>query len=584
MKTKALLWTLVLLTLTLPTRGQEGAERIRLNQIGFYPAAAKVAVVVDASEGPFYLTTPDRVDTMFAGTLGAARAARLSSETVRVADFSSFDAPGTYVVDVPGVGRSHAFRIAPRVHEDVARAALKGFFYQRASTALDEAHAGRWHRPAGHPDDRVRVHASAATEARPEGTIVTAPKGWYDAGDYNKYIVNSGISTATLLSIYEDFPAYADTLGTHIPESGSAVPDVLAAALWNLRWMLAMQDPNDGGVYHKLTAPDFEGIVMPHEARSPRYVVQKSTAAALNFAAVAAQAARVFREFEDAAPGLADSCLAAAERAWIWARRHPDVVYDQNRLNENHDPDIATGAYGDRDLRDEFVWAAAELYATTRRDSFYTAVPVMPDDAIPLPSWSRVRALGYYTLARHRADLTPAAEADVEALMHHLVAYADELRGRADATAYRTAMGRNRSDFVWGSNSVAANQGIALVQAYRWTGDPAYLRAALANLDYLLGRNATGYSFVTGHGTKTPRHPHHRPSEADDVPEPVPGLLVGGPNPGQQDECDYPSDDPARSYVDAWCSYASNEIAINWNAPLAYLVVALEALQGEVGE
>jgi len=105
----------------------------------------------------------------------------------------------------------------------------------------------------------------------------------------------------------------------------------------------------------------------------------------------------------------------------------------------------------------------------------------------------------------------------------------------------------------------------------------------LSNLDYLLGRNATGYCFVTGFGTKSTRHPHHRISIADGVEEPVPGLLAGGPNPGMQDHCHYDYTEPETAYLDDSCSYASNEIAINWNAPAVYLANAIEALQNEVG-
>jgi endoglucanase len=77
--------------------------------------------------------------------------------------------------------------------------------------------------------------------------------------------------------------------------------------------------------------------------------------------------------------------------------------------------------------------------------------------------------------------------------------------------------------------------------------------------------------------------PHHRPSSADTIAAPIPGLLVGGPNPSQQDRCKgYPSNLPALSYVDAQCSYASNEVAINWNAPFAYLVAAVDALYGKI--
>src|SRR5207237_9616338 len=115
-----------------------------------------------------------------------------------------------------------------------------------------------------------------------------------------------------------------------------------------------------------------------------------------------------------------------------------------------------------------------------------------------------------YTLARFRAGLPPAVAGDRARLERTLVRAADDLMQLASRTAYGTLMGGRAADFIWGSNSVAANQGIALVVAYRLTGDPSYLRHALSNLDYILGRNATGYSFVTGFGGRSPLHPHHR--------------------------------------------------------------------------
>jgi endoglucanase len=570
-----------------PAASQAPSGHIHLDQIGFYPGAPKVAVVEGgaAAGGRFFVTTPALEDTVLSGRLSDARAGQFEGEdSTRVADFSALSAPGRYVVLVPGVGYSYLFTVAPRVHEDLARGVLKAFYFQRASTGIESVYAGEWSRPAGHPDDRVLIHPSAATPARPAGTVVSAPGGWYDAGDYNKYVVNSGISTATLLSLYEDFPAYAAALAPGIPEGRNALPDVLDEALWNLRWMLAMQDPTDGGVYHKLTEATFSGFVMPAEVRAPRYLVQKSTAAALDFAAVMAQASRVLRRFDASVPGLADSTLAAAERAWRWARLHPDSLYDQNRLNREFDPDVTTGAYGDRDVGDEFVWAASELYATTGRDSFFTALPLLPDSATPVPSWGQVRTLGYYSLLRNADRLTERSRPTVAALRRLIAQQADSLLAIAATHNWRAPMGERR-DFVWGSNAVAANQGVLLVQAYRATGDAKYLRGALANLDYLLGRNGTGYSYVTGFGVRTPLHPHHRLSEADGVPAPIPGWLVGGPNPGQQDHC--PSnvpDSPAdRAYVDDVCAYAANEIAINWNAPIVYLAAAMEALQYDIG-
>ena len=101
------------------------------------------------------------------------------------------------------------------------------------------------------------------------------------------------------------------------------------------------------------------------------------------------------------------------------------------------------------------------------------------------------------------------------------------------------------------------------------------MRTALDNLHYLLGRNPFSLSWVTQVGANPFRHPHHRPSGADDQPEPWPGLLSGGPNRARQDPAmqKLPADTRiARMYVDEEASYASNENAINWNAALVFLL------------
>ncbi|MBN1481507.1 T9SS C-terminal target domain-containing protein [candidate division KSB1 bacterium] len=557
---------------------QPKIQDIRINQIGFYPHGPKTAIVVESSAEQFFITTPDLQDTIYTGTLSAPRSWQYSQETVKQADFSDVTTIGTYIVLVPDMGYSAPFDIKPRVHQEVARATTKAFYFQRMSIDLTEEYAGKWARPMGHPDTEVLVHASAASAERPEGTILSCPRGWYDAGDYNKYIVNSGISVYTLLSIYEHFPEYSRSLETNIPESGDAVPDVLDESLWNIRWMLAMQDPHDGGVYHKCTHANFSGVVMPHQATAPRYVVQKSSTAALDFASVMAQAARIFRDFEIELPGLADSCLTAALGAWDWARHHPHTYYRQNNINNKFDPDITTGEYGDSDDSDEFRWAAAELYITTQQDSFITAINPLVGNSASVPAWPSVGTLGLYSLAFHRKNLTAAIDTTV--LKNRLIRLADDLQAELSRSAYQVML----TTFPWGSNAVAANQSMACIQAFKLTADSSYLDAAIANLDYLLGRNATTFCFVSGQGDKPPMHFHHRPSEADDVVEPIPGLLAGGPNPSQQDNCPgYPSNLPARSYLDDFCSYASNEICINWNSPIAYIASALEAIHSSTG-
>lgn len=562
---------------------QQPSEAIRLNQLGFYPTAPKEAVVITtAAESDFYIKDAKTRKTVFKGQLSAPIINPLSNKTNRIADFSKFRKEGTYFIDVPNIGMSYTFDIKKNVHHDAAIAALKGFYYQRTAVPLPPQYAGKWARPAGHPDTEVYIHGSAASPERPEGTVISSPLGWYDAGDYNKYIVNSGITVATLLSLYEDFPTQFKRFDANIPESGNVLPDVLDEALFNIRWMLTMQDPHDGGVYHKLTNGRFDGMnAMPHQATNKRFVVQKSVTAALDFAAVMAQSSRIFRNFEQKMPHFADSCLVAAEKAWQWAKQNPDALYKQSEINKTYQPEITTGEYGDKNSSDEWIWAAIELWATTQKEVYKNETAFFPDDKMPIPTWNQVRTLGYYTLMRLEKKLPPSVlTAEIAALKKNMLSKADEMGSNGLKQPFHTVMGRSASDYVWGSSAIAANQGMFLIQAYHISKDKKYLQAALTNLDYLLGRNATGYSFLTGFGQKKVMHPHHRPSVADGIEEPVPGLLSGGPNPGQQDKyAGYPSKIPDESFMDADCSYSTNEIAINWNAPMVYLATAIEILQ-----
>lgn len=554
------------------SRSEDAAmSPIRLNQVGYLPAASKLAVVPDGHGETFVVERADSGKVVLRGTLGPAKTWAPAQQTVRIADFSALREPGRYRLRVDGLPPSDSFAIAADAYDPVTRAALKAYYFNRASTALPGEYAGRHARAEGHPDTHVLIHASAASPGRPAGSAISAPKGWYDAGDYNKYVVNSGITVYTLLAAYEQFPAYFAEHKEGIPDSGGGVPDILREVDWNLQWLLAMQDPGDGGVYHKLTNLEFGGMQMPDQARAPRYVVQKSTAATLDFAAVMAQASRIYAPFDDRFGGVSRRMLQASRRAWAWAQAHPDVVYRQPA-------DVHTGGYNDDKFDDEFAWAATELYLATGEDAFYDAAMARNVPA-SVPNWGSVGGLAWMSLAQHRARLT--AHADQARIAREIDGVATHLLHAWQGSAWKVAMAPG--DFHWGSNSTALNQAMLLLQAYQLERKPEYLQAAQSQLDYVLGRNPLGMSFVTGIGARSPLHIHHRISIADGVALPVPGLLVGGPQPGQQDarECKhaYASSLPALSYLDQECSYASNEVAINWNAPLVYVSAALQNLQ-----
>jgi endoglucanase len=553
-------------------------ESIRLNQIGFMPEQNKVAIVL--SESPlssFYLWDITNQKVVLEGIPTKSEAKTLSGKTAWKVDFSGFSEQGVFEIGIPDFGKSYPFKINDQVYNELGKASLKAFYFQRASIDISEEYAGIWARKGGHPDNMVKIHPSAASQSRPEGAILSSPKGWYDAGDYNKYIVNSGITVGTLLSLYENYPTYFAELNLTIPESQHSIPDILDEVLWNLDWMLTMQDPTDGGVYHKLTTAKFEGMVEPHLAVNQRYFVQKSTAATLDFAAVMAQAYRIYKPFT---PENAEVYLMAAKKAWKWASENPELYYRQNEMNATFDPDVVTGAYGDLNLSDEWIWAASEMYISTH-DLEYWEIIKETDLKYQLPSWSQVKWLGFYSLIRNEKSIPQIPEAWMTKLKNNLITMADSYDRAGQKQVFLSPMGADPKDFIWGSNAVASNQGILFLEAFKLSGKVEFFQSAKANLDYILGRNGTGYSFVTGFGSKTPRFPHHRlATSRPDLP-PLPGFMVGGPNPSQQDKCDYPSDFPDESYTDLSCSYASNEIAINWSAPFAFLVNAILANQAK---
>ena len=469
---------------------------------------------------------------------------------------------GTYKLMQGSDRLSADFTVKPRAIEPVLKSAIKSFYYQRASSALESQYAGQWARAAGHLDNDVKYHSTTGKSG-----AFSSPKGWYDAGDYGKYIVNSGITCWLLLNLAETRPEFVDTLSLNIPESGDESPDLLDELRWNLDWMLTMQD-TDGGVFHKLTTLQFSGFVMPDKDAATRYVVMKASPATLDFAATMAAASRVYAKTDSV---FAAKCLAAAKNAWTWAGGNKGRYYSQPS-------DVATGQYGDSNEKDEQFTAAVELALATKDLSYFTSYQSQITSKWGIPSWADVGMLGVYTIAANPAFFgTSAATAK-----NVLIDSADALVEVWKSSGWATAMRNN--DFVWGSNSVGAHNGLHLMLAWRATGDSNYLAASDDMLGYLLGRNPLSVSFVTGFGTKSPMKPHHRPSGADNIAEPVPGFLVGGPHSGGQDIGQYDcktsylvNGAPAKSWLDDQCSYATNEVAINWSAAFVALAGQLAA-------
>ena len=187
-------------------------------------------------------------------------------------------------------------------------------------------------------------------------------------------------------------------------------------------------------------------------------------------------------------------------------------------------------------------------------------------------SWGDTAALGTISLALIPNNLPKETIVDARASLVHA---ADNFLAMMDANAYQIPV----TEFVWGSNANVLNNLIIIGLAYEFTNQENYLDGVTIGLDYLLGRNPAGISYVTGFGEVAAEHPHHRfwANTVDGLfPAPPHGALVGGPNATIEDPVAESENlielPPAERYIDDIGSFSTNEVAINWNAPLSWVV------------
>ena len=555
----ALVMTL-LAALTIPAALAEKEEMttvtdttIRVNQVGFLPGAIKTAVLPEAGDAEtFRVVDVSTGEAAFEGQWSAPVENPGAGETNRVADFTALTAPGRYRLESEGFA-SPEFAVGEDVYDELFTATVKMLYLQRCGVVLDEEHAGTY----AHPE----CHAELATVYGTDEKI-DVNGGWHDAGDYGRYVVSGAKTVADLMMAYECFGVRRDDIG--IPESGNGLDDLLEEAKFELDWMLKMQRA-DGGVYHKVTCAGFPGFLMPEKEASELIVCPVSNAATGDFAAVMASASRVFAADwpEDAA-----RYLEAAELAWTYLDAHRGDPGFRNP------PEVTTGEYGDDFDADEYFWAAAELAKATGREEYRRAASEFMEDG------GKRRGLGWGDVGTYGilAVLTDAALPGDDALRQaakaELSATLEDALKLIEANPY----GADRDmTYEWGSNMGVANTGALLTLGAGLLDDASLKARAQHSLDYLLGRNATGYCFVTGFGTLCPKHPHHRPSGARH--HAMPGMLVGGPNNGLNDPTAMSvlrDKAPAKCYVDNLNSYSTNEICVYWNSPLTLLLAGIK--------
>ena len=527
---------------------------IHVNQCGYLPSHKKTAVLTAPAE-EFWLVDSASGERVYSGAVTYGGADEASGDDVSIADFSDFAAEGRYRVVTSSGEQSYNFNISAAAYKAVKIDMLRALYYQRCGCALEEKHAGVYTHAECHKDLSAILYN--------EDVLVDMTGGWHDAGDYGRYITPAATTVAHLLYAYELFPSkISDDM--NIPESGNGVPDVLNECRYELEWMLKMQEKTSGGVYHKLTTYYHAPFVMPEHDKERMLAYPISSLATGAFAACMALCYRVYKKYDAV---FADKMLAAAKEAWRWLIANPHFVgAPENPKGGN------TGIYGDKSDKDERFWAAAELYRATGDELYHKVFADFAHQNFAKAEfgWVNVSAFASVSYVFNPSDV--ADERLREYLRGELIAKADKVYAVHLADKYGNSI--TPAEYCWGSNMVVANHAMNFVIAAILTSDKKYEEAAIAQIDYLLGKNAMGISYVTGHGENAYRNPHLRTTFADGIDDPMPGWVSGGPN-------SRPSDDtamylikkgtpPAKCYIDRWECYSLNEMTIYWNSPVIF--------------
>lgn len=374
---KKSLLLLILLSGYFGALAQGGSPFLHIDQFGYPVRGRKVAVISNpqigynsqesyAPSATMEVVTPSG-EVAFTGPVvewNGGSTHEQSGDAGWWFDFSELITPGTYYLSDPTTGaQTGPFHIGDNVYEEVLRAAGRMFYYNRCGTPKPEALAGAW------SDENSFFHPLQDANCRfiedPDNAALEKDLsgGWFDAGDYNKYVTFTATTLHYLLSAYEENPqAFSDQW--NIPESGNGLPDLIDEVKWELDWLAKMVN-EDGSVHNKVGSQNHsENAASPPSANSdPRFYGPICSSASITVASVFAHAALVF----EGLPGLqpyADTLLATAQLCFDYSQPFVDA---QSYETDCDDLSIVAG---DSDQAADwqlayFLTAAVYLYEQT---------------------------------------------------------------------------------------------------------------------------------------------------------------------------------------------------------------------------
>ncbi|MBQ2391089.1 MAG: glycoside hydrolase family 9 protein [Clostridia bacterium] len=569
---------------TVPSSYGSGiADNITVNQVGYETNSQKTAKLFEPFEVSsskstislvtFYVVDADYGHVVYQGTTIKRSYNNGTNCYVSEFDFSSVTVEGRYYLHGPS-GKSYEFEVCDNPYDEVNDAMLTMLYYQRCGMALDADIVGDYyahsacHTGDNYPATILNKDNGSTYEASEVKTASDFSGGLHDAGDYGRYTTPAVQTIADLIYTYTMFPE-AMNLDIIQDNKGEHISDALDEARYEAEWLLKMQ-AEDGGVYWRIVTiefgtyhqPDKDGIFLyggwTTSVDKSRYGLYVSRTMYEATAGAAGAFASCYVAFKDIDKDFANECLAAAKKAYNWCMqsslpRGAKSAFD--KIGET--PKVIAGSYGGTVCNEALWYAACSLYAATGDNTYHSQVKAMASAGCGYTEMGCYNFGGFGSLSYILCD--KADETIKNNIISAFKTKADDLKAKAEKNAWDSIYS-DGGDYGWGSNAdLGQNLKSCAVVDYI-SGTKEYDSTIRGMISFMLGRNWSGYSFVTGYGTQSPKHPHHRQSWYTD--EPVPGMVVGGIYHG--------------SYTDSNQNIQGNEICIYWNtsvtAIMAYVV------------
>ena len=545
------------------------SELFKVNQVGYLPWAPKFAYLgawLGPEYGPWEPREPlppwELADAATGATVYAPGVPpRLSvadatskdgtpftGEITYEMDFSQVTREGEYFIRIPGVGRSHPFRIAGDAALDAFRVHMLGLYHKRCGIAKEEPWT-HWTSGACHtnvvrgsfpPEEGTLSPKVRWFEIIRDNTPWDAGKrlalsgGWHDAADYDRRPAHLNI-VGDLCAVYLMRPDNFTDSQLRLPERANGIPDILDEAEWGLRHLLAAQLPNGGvGTWIETTRHPVPGSVA--ERDDLRYALSRATRrSSLAYAAHAALLART-------CPAFRDKYLESAKRAWnfaLAARPQSDIFeIRRRRLRFFYKSEIVEWDEDARLPSRELVKAAINLFALTLDERYFAAVQAAKEQVLhdvkheawkwPPLSFSGELALGLPvdSPAWQRSCIGEFLEKWRTRTLSVARSILDQT---SRAYAYRAPWWAPREGWVasmsWGQcHPLRRAQYLVAAHGFGGNDAPAFLEAASLANDFHNGCNPQGSTLTSGLGRSFPVAFLDLPSYVDGIAEYVPGI------------------------------------------------------------